>query len=118
MKGKRKHKGGGGGTGGANEAEQDLKDKPKDRTEPSGPSKEAEEMKKGGRTKKARGGKTVGVISGPEPPAHAGRKPRASGGRAYSDKNPFTSANVGKEPKGHKTGGPSRELEGMDSGKD
>lgn len=114
MKGhKRKHK----GTGGANEAEEDLKPTP-ERTPNANTEKEAEEMKKGGRAKKARGGKTVGVISGPEPPAHAGRKPRKAGGRAYSDSNPFTSANKGKEPKGHTTGGPARTLEGMDSGSD
>ena len=120
MKGRKKHKAEGGGTGGADEAEEDIKDKPKDRTLPSGPSKEAEELKKGGRAKKKRGGgagKSVGVVSGPEPPAHAGRKPRASGGAAC-ERAPFTTANKGKEPKGHKTGGPSRELEGMDSGRD
>lgn len=117
MKGRKKHKAEGGGTGGADEAEEDIKTKPADRTEPSGPSKEASELKKGGRAKKARGGKSIGVISGPEPPAHAGRKPRASGGAAC-ERAPFTTANKGKEPKGHKTGGPSRELEGMDSGRD
>lgn len=113
MKG-RKHK----ETGGANEAEEDLKEKPAERTPTAKPEKEAEEMKKGGKAKRARGGKTVGVVSGPEPPAHMGRKPRKSGGRTYSDSNPFTSANIGKEPKGHTTGGTSRTLEGMDSGKD
>ena len=117
MKGRKKHKAEGGGTGGADEAEQDIKDKPAGRTQPSNVTKESQEMKKGGRAKKARGGKTVGVISGPEPPAHAGRKPRASGGAAC-ERAPFTTANKGKEPKGHKTGGPSRELEGMDSGND
>lgn len=98
MKGhKRKHR----GTGGANEAEEDLKEKPEDRTNAKKIDSEAEEMKKGGRAKKARGGKTVGVISGPEPPAHAGRKPRKAGGRT-SDTNPFTSARKGKEPPGQK----------------
>lgn len=116
MKGKRKHK----GTGGANEAEEDLKETPAERTPTAKPEKEAEEMKKGGRAKKARGGKNVGVISGPEPPAHAGRKPRKSGGRAQAacERSPFTTANKGKEPKGHNTGGPDKELEGMDSGSD
>jgi hypothetical protein len=114
MKGhKRKHKEGGGPTGGADEAEQDLKDKPAQRTVPGNVTKEAEEMKRGGKTKRhrARGGKTVGVISGPEPPAHMGRKPRKSGGRT-SESNPFTKANKGTDPKGHKTGGPAPLLEG------
>jgi hypothetical protein len=115
MKGHRKHK----ETGGANEAEEDIKTKPERRGNPATKiDDEAEELKKGGRAKKARGGKSVGVISGPEPPAHAGRKPRKAGGRSGSEKNPFTSANRGTEPKGHKTGGPSKELEGMDSGRD
>lgn len=117
MKGRKKHKAEGGGTGGADEADQDIKDKPESRTVPSGPSKEAEEMKKGGRTKKrARGGKTVGVVEGPEPPAHAGRKPRKGGGRATSgsEAHPFTSANKGKDPKGHKTGGRNPLMEGED----
>jgi hypothetical protein len=114
MKGrKRHHKEGGGGTGGADEAEEDIKEKPAPRTVPSNVSKESQELKKGGRAHKARGGKSVGVISGPEPPAHAGRKPRKSGGRSGSEKNPFTSANKGKDPKGHKTGGASKNpLEG------
>ena len=117
MKGrKRHHKESGGPTGGADEAEQDVKEKPAPRTEPSNVTKESQELKKGGRAKKARGGhlggkgKTIGVISGPEPPAHAGRKPRKAGGR--SDRSPFTTANKGKDPKGHKTGGPSALLEG------
>jgi len=116
MKG-RKHK----GTGGANEAEDDLKDTPAERTPTAKPEKEAEEKKRGGRAKKARGGGTAqkeGVISGPQPPAHAGRKPRKAGGRTGSESNPFTGANKGTPPKGHSTGGPERTLEGMDSGKD
>jgi hypothetical protein len=95
MKG-RKHK----GTGGANEAEADIKDKPKDRTEPSGPAKEAEEMKKGGRAKKARGGKSVGEVRGEPAKSHAGRKPRKAGGRAGSDSSPLTSSHSGKQPAG------------------
>jgi hypothetical protein len=110
MKGKRKHR----ETGGVNEAEEDLSSKTKSRNLPNPITEEADEKKKGGRVKKARGGKTVGVISGPEPPAHAGRKPRASGGRSGSEKNPFTSANKGNEPKGHKTGGPAPIIEGED----
>lgn len=113
MKGrKRHHKEGGGPTGGANEADQDIKEKPDPRTVPSNVTKESQELKKGGRAKRKAGGKTVGVISGPEPPAHAGRKPRKSGGRSGSENNPFTSANKGKDPKGHKTGGGASLLEG------
>jgi hypothetical protein len=117
MKGRKKHKAEGGGTGGANEAEEDLKTKSEARTNAKKIDSEAEEMKKGGRAKRKRGGKTVGVIEGPEPPAHAGRKPRASGGAAC-ERSPFTTANKGKEPKGHKTGSRPKELEGMDSGRD
>jgi hypothetical protein len=96
MKG-RKHK----ATGGVNDAEMDVKEKPADRTEPSGPSKEAEEMKKGGRAKRKHGGKAEMKVHGEKSHEHAGRKPRKSGGRAGSDKNPFTSAKSGKDPKGH-----------------
>lgn len=114
MKGhKRHHKESGGPTGGADEAEEDAKTKNEARTNAKKIDSEAEEMKKGGRAKRKSGGKTIGVISGPEPPAHAGRKPRKSGGRSGSEANPFTSANKGKDPKGHKTGGASHNpLEG------
>jgi hypothetical protein len=118
MKGRKKHKADGGMTGGSDEAEEDIKEKPKGRSVDNNVSEESRELKKGGRAKKKRGGKAIGVVEGPEPPAHAGRKPRASGGRSGAEKNPFTSANKGTQPKGHKTGGPARELEGMDSGKD
>ena len=117
MKGRKMKKADGGITGGANEAEEDLETKPERRTASNKIDDEAEERKRGGRAKRKSGGKTVGVIEGPEPPAHAGRKPRASGGSAC-ERSPFTSANKGKEPKGHKTGGPARELEGMDSTRD
>ncbi len=106
MKGKRAHK----ETGGANEAEEDVKDKPERRDNAKKIEDEAEEMKKGGRAKRKRGGKTIGVISGPEPPAHAGRKPRKSGGAAC-ERSPFTSANKGMAPKGHKTGASEGENE-------
>lgn len=113
MKGrKRHHKESGGGTGGADEAEEDIKTKPEARVNATNIRKESLELKKGGRAKRKGGGKTVGVISGPEPPANAGRKPRASGGAAC-ERSPFTSANKGKDPKGHKTGGgPRSPLEG------
>jgi len=115
MKGRKKHKAEGGGTGGADEAEEDIKTKTPSRSVPNNVTKEGEEMKKGGRTKKKRGGgigKTVGVVEGPEPPPHAGRKPRKGGGRATSgsEASPFTSANKGTDPKGHKTAGASRNV--------
>lgn len=118
MKGRKNHKAEGGGTGGADEAEEDIKTKNEARTNAKNIDSEAEQMKKGGRTKKKRGGgagKTVGVVEGPEPPAHAGRKPRKGGGRATTgaESHPFTTANKGKDPKGHKTGGGGRNaLEG------
>lgn len=91
MKG-RKHR----NTGGVNDADEDLKDKPKDRTVESGPSKEASERKSGGRTAKKHGGK----VHGEKSKMHAGRMPRKSGGKATSDANPFTSARKGKLPPG------------------
>jgi len=98
MKG-RKHR----ETGGVNEAEEDVKDKPEARTNAKKIDDEAEEMKKGGRAKKARGGKMVGKVEGEKGAMHAGRKPRKSGGRTGSDASPFTSARKGTEPSGHKT---------------
>jgi hypothetical protein len=97
MKG-RKHR----ETGGANEAEEDVKEKPEARTEAKKIDSEAEEMKKGGRAKRARGGKMVGKVEGEHAMHHAGRKPRKSGGRASSDANPFTSARTGKDAPGRK----------------
>ena len=92
------------GTGGENEAEEDIKDVPKDRTEPSNVSKEAEEKKHGGRTKKAAGGalarKVVGKATGGPAVARADRAPRKAGGRTGSDSSPLTSAHSGKNPPG------------------
>lgn len=98
MKG-RKHR----ETGGANEAEEDLKDKPEARTNAKKIDEEAEEMserKSGGRAKRKSGGKLVGKVEGEKHGMHAGRKPRKSGGRAGSDSNPFTSARSGKDAPG------------------
>ena len=95
MKG-RKHK----ATGGVNEAEEDVKDKPEPRTDAKKIDSEAEEMKKGGRAKRAHGGKMVGKVHGEKGAMHAGRKPRKSGGRTGSDSNPFTSARKGKDAPG------------------
>jgi hypothetical protein len=89
-------------TGGADEAEEDIKDKPADRSAPNKVAEEAEEMKKGGRAKRKHGGKMVGKVEGEKAPMHAGRKPRKSGGKATSDANPFTSARKGEDPPGRK----------------
>lgn len=108
MKG-RKHK----DTGGANEPEEDVKDKPEARTNAKNIDSEAEELKKGGKVKKrARGGKAgfgpekhgtdEPKVAGDKPHQHAGRKPRKSGGRAGSDSNPFTSARHGNDAPGRK----------------
>jgi len=97
-------------TGGANEPEEDLKAKPENRSftgeKEEGVVNEAEEMKKGGRAKRARGGrssadgllehkpavkpakKELGKVEGYKAPMHAGRKPRASGGQASYEKTP------------------------------
>lgn len=65
----------------------------------------------GGRAERKAGGKAeepkhhkakhVGEVHGEHAMHHAGRKPRKSGGRAYSDSNPLTSAAHGTPPKGH-----------------
>jgi hypothetical protein len=110
---------------GTDEAAMDLKSKPI-RYTGGNPENEAEEMhakKHGGRTKRKHGGhvhhehgkhlahaKHVGHVHGEHHMAHAGRKPRKSGGRAGSEANPFTSAAHGTAPKGHKI---ERETMGM-----
>jgi hypothetical protein len=127
MKGKKRASGGEAGQGERNDAEADVKDKPMDYTADNKVSKEAEEMKKGGRTKKATGGVTARATGGAAPAAlatggraarksggktemkmhgdkakeHAGRMPRKNGGRTGSDSSPFTSARYGKAPQGH-----------------
>jgi hypothetical protein len=102
-------------TGGTDEAEEDAKEKPEARTNAKKIDDEAEEMKKGGRAKRKHGGKTeVGKIEGHKEKMHAGRKPRKSGGRTGSENSPFTGANKGREPAGHKTMGPDPVLGGMD----
>ena len=88
------------GTGGVNEAEDEIKDKPKDRLEPNKVAEEAEELKKGGRAKKARGGTLIGRAAGGRTPARADRAPRKAGGRTGSDSSPLTSAHSGKQPPG------------------
>lgn len=121
MKGHKKHR----GTGGANEAADDLKDKPEARTDAKKIDSEAEERKAGGRTARKHGGevhrsgckceKCMGgeakkrrhggeamKVEGEHAKHHAGHKPRKSGGRATSDANPFTSARAGKPAPGRK----------------
>ena len=88
-------------TGGVNEAAEDLKDKPEARTNAANIDREAEERKRGGRAKRKDGGKAEGEMM----KMRADRKPRKSGGRTGADKNPFSSARHGSEPKGHKTDG-------------
>ena len=65
--------------------------------------KEAEgaERKKGGRVKKADGGK----VSGEKPKERLDRPKRKSGGRVGSDKSPFSSAHVVSGAHGHSTDG-------------
>ena len=110
MKG-RKHKAAGGqAEHGDREYEKDLATKNMRYTYQSHVEDEAEEKKRGGRAKRKHGGhvahhhsghvKHVGSVHGEHGAHHAGRKPRKSGGRAYSDSNPFTSAAHGKAPKG------------------
>jgi len=97
MKG-RKHR----ESGGENEAEEDIKEKPEARTNAKKIDDEAEELKKGGRAKKARGGKMVGKVEGEKGAMHAGRKPRKSGGRTGSEAQPFTGARRGTDAPGRK----------------
>jgi hypothetical protein len=82
-------------TGGTDDAKEDLKDNPPDRSSPNNIQKEADEKKHGGRAKKASGGKMVGKVEGKMGAMHAGRKPRKSGGRTGSDSNPLTSSHSG-----------------------
>lgn len=95
MKG-RKHK----NTGGENDAAEDVKDAPPDRSSPNNIQKEAEEKKRGGRAKRAHGGKSEMKVEGHKGAMHAGRKPRKSGGRTGSDSRPLTSSHSGTNPKG------------------
>lgn len=87
-------------TGGVNAAAMDLKDKPSNRLAKNNISDEAEERKSGGRMKRKRGGKLVGM-EGEKAKMHAGRKPRKSGGSCES--NPFTSARSGSDPRDRHT---------------
>jgi hypothetical protein len=118
-------------TGGRDDAEADVKDKPEARTDAKKIDAEAEERKRGGkaehakdcRCKECRGGraerkrgghvhhenmehmkhaKHLGPIHGEGAKHHAGRRPRAAGGKAGSDSHPFSSARKGENPPGRK----------------
>lgn len=131
MKGHKEHERHGRSTGGRDDAEADVKDKPEARTDAKKIDAEAEERKAGGkaehgkecrcrecmggRTKRKRGGhvhhetpelmkhaKHLGPVHGEASHHHAGRKPRASGGKIGSDSHPFSSARKGEIPAGRK----------------
>ncbi len=98
-------------TGGVNLADDDLDKKNQRYTYQSNVNDEAEERKKGGRTKRKHGGEvhksgcdcpkcSGGPVEGAKAGARADRKPRKSGGSATS--NPFSSAKAGTPPAGHK----------------
>lgn len=108
MKGKRHHHDGKHAehrsTGGANEAEQDVKDKPEEYNH-SKVEAEAEERKRGGRTKRRHGGhveKKHVAMHGEHEKHRLDRKPRKNGGRTGADKSPFSSARHGTLPPGRK----------------
>ena len=111
----RKHHAAGGAEHGVDEAAMDLRMKPEARTSAKKIDAEAEAKKRGGRTARKHGGhvhhehgkhlahaKHVGHVHGEHHAAHAGRKPRKSGGRAGSDMSPFSSALKGTPAKGRK----------------
>ena len=77
---------------GNNDAAADVSMKPNRRNNAPKIFEEAEAMQQ-----KKHGGK----VKGDKAMAHAGRKPRKSGGRAGSESQPFTSAAKGTPPKGH-----------------
>ena len=79
---------------GDKEYAQDLASKPNRRVNAPKIMSAAEERKRGGRTKKHV------AVPGEMGNAHAGRKPRKSGGRAGSDSSPFSSARAGTPAKG------------------
>jgi hypothetical protein len=102
-------------SGGRDDAAEDVKDKPEMRVNATKEKDEAEERRKGGRAKRRRGGvvhhenmdhmkhaKHLGPVRGEPARQHAGRKPRASGGKTGSDSHPFSSARKGELPAGRK----------------
>lgn len=116
MKGKKKHR----ATGGFNAAEEDLREDPEMRVNAGKIKAEATEKKSGGRAGRASGGhvhhedmsnmkhaKHIGPVRGSGGSSHAGKKPRASGGRTGADSAPFSSARKGSPA-------PGRNVEMMD----
>lgn len=102
---------------GVREWEQDERDTPEARDNAHTIENEAKKKKHGGRAKRKSGGmvhkhheagkhmvhaKHVGTVHGHRHVAHAGRKPRKSGGRAGSDMNPLSSAHKATPAKWHK----------------
>jgi len=102
---------------GVREWEQDERDTPEARDNAHTIENEAKKKKHGGRAKRKSGGmvhkhheagkhmahaKHVGTVHGHRHVAHAGRKPRKSGGRAGSDMNPLSSAHKAMPAKWHK----------------
>jgi hypothetical protein len=67
--------------------------------------KEAEEKKRGGRTKRKHGGHVhhMGKVHGEHAKHRADRPKRKSGGKVGADRNPLSSAHGGKEPSGHRS---------------
>lgn len=101
MKGMRKKRANGGSTeepirSGTRTFEDDLDRKNLRYTYQSNVNEAAEERKRGGRAKKSV------KMNGDDAKHHAGRKPRKSGGRAGSDKSPFSSAHAGTPARGRK----------------
>ena len=88
----------GGPASGDEDWEADEKTKPERRVNADKIEGAAEERKRGGRTKKNVGG-VAGSAGG-----NAGRSARKSGGRAGSDKSPFSSARAGTPAKGRSVG--------------
>jgi len=88
----------GGPASGDKDWEADEKTKPERRVNADKIEGAAEELKRGGRTKK-----NVGGVAGASK-SNAGRTPRKSGGRAGADKSPFSSARSGTPAKGRSVG--------------
>jgi hypothetical protein len=96
---------------GNDEADEDLKDKPKDRSAGNnvGPAAEAKKVEKKMTAKKGGFMKKEAKAEGEKAHHHAGRRHRASGG--HCEDSPFTMANRATLPKG-------RKVEKMSEGKD
>lgn len=107
MKATKKHRAAGGKMDspkeGTKDWEADEKTKPMSYTAKDNVGPEAEKLKRGGRAKRKHGGMVhhLGKVHGRKPNVHAGKKPRASGGRTGSNFNPLSSAHKGTEAKSH-----------------